>query len=107
MLLSSTLIAIFALSALINGGQIPVVDGVIGGVSSPGAHDFKNLARAASTPRTPGKLRVLENSGVCGGVIQFEFVAIPCYSHISQKLRLVSIRLPDMVTWLRIRASGL
>jgi hypothetical protein len=66
MVLSSTLIAIFALPALINGGQIPVVGGVIGGVPSPGAHDFKNLAGAASAPRTPGKLRVVENSGVCG-----------------------------------------
>jgi len=46
-----------------------VVDGVIDGVPSPGAHNFKNLARAvsgnASTPPTPGKLRVVENSGVC------------------------------------------
>ena len=75
MFLSFTLVAIvFALPALINGGQIPVVDGVIGGVPpvpGPGAHEFKNLASAvpgnASTPRTPGKLRVVENSGVCGG----------------------------------------
>jgi hypothetical protein len=69
MLLGSTLFAIFSLPALINGGQIPVLDGVVGGVPSPGAHDFKNLAEAASTPRSPGKLRVVENSGVCGGVI--------------------------------------
>jgi hypothetical protein len=70
MLLISALAAIFALPTLINGGQIPVVDGVIGGVPSPGAHNFKNLAGAvssnASTPPTPGKLRVVENSGVCG-----------------------------------------
>ncbi|KAF8500344.1 alpha/beta-hydrolase [Russula emetica] len=69
MLLSSTFVALFALPALINGGQIPVIDGVIGGVSSPGAHNFKNLAGAVSsntsTPLTPGKLRVVENSGVC------------------------------------------
>lgn len=70
MLLSSTLAAIFTLSALINGGQIPVVDGVIGGVPSgpPGASNFKNLATGdALTPPTPGKLRVVEKSGVCGG----------------------------------------
>ena len=69
MFLSSTLIATFALPILINGGPIPDADGVIGGVPSPRADDFRNLARAASTPRTPGKLRVVENSGVCGGVI--------------------------------------
>jgi hypothetical protein len=63
-----TLVAIFALPVLINGDQ-PAVDGVVGDVPSPGAHDFKNLAGAASTSRTPGKLRVVENSGVCGGVI--------------------------------------
>ena len=107
MVLSSTLIAIFALPALINGGQIPAVDGVTGGVPSSGAHDFKNLAGATSTPRTPGKLRVVENSGVCGALISFEIVTIPCHSHFWQKLHLVSIRPPDMVTWLRIRASGL
>jgi hypothetical protein len=79
MLLSSTLVAIFALPALINGGQIPVVDGVIGGVPSPGAHDFKSLAGAisanTSTPPTPGKLRVVEKSGVCGGL--FVYYASP------------------------------
>lgn len=68
MLLSSTLVGIFALPALINGGQIPVVDGVIGGIPSPSAHGFKNLAGATSAPRTPGNLRVVENSGICGGI---------------------------------------
>jgi hypothetical protein len=71
MLLSSTLIAILALPSLVNGGQAPAVGGIIGGVSSPGAHDFEILAAAASTPQTPGKLRVVENSGVCGEVIYF------------------------------------
>jgi len=75
MLLHSVLITIYALPALIRGKQIPVVDGVVGGVPSPGARNFKNLARDvsgnASTPPTPGKLRVVENSGVCGGVILF------------------------------------
>jgi hypothetical protein len=83
MLLCSTLVGIFALPALINGGQIPVVDGVIGGVPSPGAHTFKNLAGAvsgnASTPPTPGKLRVVEKSGVCGG--PFRLLRIPFHTH--------------------------
>ena len=75
MLFCSALVTILALPALISGDQVSAVDsdGVIGGVPS-GARDFKNLARAASgdasTP-IPGKLRVVENSGVCGGVILF------------------------------------
>jgi hypothetical protein len=72
MLLSSTvtLVAIFALPALIYGGQVPVVDGVTGGVPY-GAHDYTNPAGVTSTLPllTPGKLRVVENSGVCGEVI--------------------------------------
>ncbi|KAI0271165.1 serine carboxypeptidase [Russula aff. rugulosa BPL654] len=68
MLFYSALVTILALPALISGDQIPAVDGVIGGVPS-GAHNSKNLARAvsrdASTQPTPGKLRVVENSGVC------------------------------------------
>ncbi len=71
MLLRSTVrvVAMFALPALISGSPFPVVP------RRRDAHGFKNLARAvsadASTPRTPGKLRVVENSGVCGGVIQY------------------------------------
>jgi hypothetical protein len=112
MLFRSALVTILASPALIRGGQIPAVDGVIGGVPSSGARNFKNLGRAvsgdASTPPTPGKLRVVEKSGVCGG--SFCLLRIPfhnSYSHSRKKLRQVSIRLPDMVTWLRIRPSGL
>jgi hypothetical protein len=87
MLLSSTLVAIFALPALINGGQIPVIDGVIGGVPSPGAHNLKNLEGAvsasASTPLTPGKLRVVEKSGVCGG--SFCLLPIPSIFTLSEE----------------------
>ncbi|KDR77527.1 hypothetical protein GALMADRAFT_138623 [Galerina marginata CBS 339.88] len=48
------------------GGQIPVVDGVIGGV--PG--DFSEflevpLPKVQNVVTTPGKLRVVENSGIC------------------------------------------
>ncbi|OCH87134.1 serine carboxypeptidase [Obba rivulosa] len=48
-------------------GQIPVVNGVLGGVPSPVSSapaKVKAAAVASSTP-TPGKLRVVENSGVC------------------------------------------
>jgi hypothetical protein len=83
MLFRSALVAILALPALINGNQIPTLDGVIGGVPSPGAHNFKNLAGAvsgnASTPPTPGKLRVVENSGVCGE--SFCLLRIPFHIH--------------------------
>jgi hypothetical protein len=110
MLFYSALATILALPALISGDQIPAVDGVIGGVPS-GAHNSKNLARAvsrdASTQPTPGKLRVVENSGVCGRVISFLIMHPLSYSHFWQKLHLVSIRLPDMVIYLRIRAYGL
>jgi len=81
MLLRSTLVAMFALPPLISGGQIPVVNGTIGGVPHGyDALDSKNLAEAvsssdASTPRTPGKLRVVENSGVCGVVILFRYAS--------------------------------
>ena len=71
MLLHSTLVVIFALPTLISGSLFrrPV---------GRDAHDFKYLARAdtgdASTPpaRTPGMLRVVENSGVCGAVVSFD-----------------------------------
>lgn len=49
------------------GGQIPVVDGVIGGVPSDDSFtDFVNLPKGISNATTPGKLRVVENSGICG-----------------------------------------
>jgi hypothetical protein len=87
MLPSFTLVAIFALPQLINGGQIPVVDGVIGGVSAPGANNFKNLAGEvsdiASTPPTPGKLRIVEKSGVCGE--SFCLLSIPFHIHTPRR----------------------
>ncbi len=50
-------------------GQIPTVDGILGGVPTTipdtfRAADALPLGVAATTP---GKLRVVENSGVCGG----------------------------------------
>ncbi|KAF8480363.1 alpha/beta-hydrolase [Russula ochroleuca] len=70
MLLPSVFVAIVALPALISGGQIPVVNGVIGGVPSPDSCKFKTPKEAFSNYAappvpTPGKLRVVENSGVC------------------------------------------
>ena len=92
MLLRSTLVAVFALPALISGSL----------VRRPGAdaRDFRSLPRSVSadalTRRTPGKLRVVENSGVCGRVVLF--VTHPLsYPLFWQKLRRVSIRLRDTV----------
>src|SRR5882762_3549615 len=45
--------------------QVPVVEGVIGGVSSA-QQLLAHIPSPAKTPSTPGKLRVTENSGVCG-----------------------------------------
>ncbi|KAF8072010.1 serine carboxypeptidase [Lyophyllum atratum] len=51
------------------GGQMPVIDGVIGGVTSSShakSFETKILSNAATNvTTTPGKLRVVENSGVC------------------------------------------
>jgi hypothetical protein len=52
----------------VHAGQIPVVDGVTGGVPSgvklAAVTKVANPVPQATT--TPGKLRVTENSGVCG-----------------------------------------
>ena len=46
------------------GGQIPVVNGVIGGTEVVAGDKFK-VADLVPAATTPGKLRVVENSGVC------------------------------------------
>jgi hypothetical protein len=52
------------------GGQVPVVDGVIGGVrntkTSASFVDLMPQVASTSATITPGKLRVVENSGICG-----------------------------------------
>ena len=70
MLLLSVLALAFVLPTVVIG-KIPVVDGVIGGVRSSDlskvkTRAFKDAVNANATARTPGKLRVVENSGVCG-----------------------------------------
>lgn len=51
--------------------QIPVVDGVIGGVPGPDfdLSQFLEVPKIANVVTTPGKLRVVENSGICGQYI--------------------------------------
>ena len=59
-----------------SGGQIPVVDGVLGGVSSTARPKLK-VASASTTPNTPGQLRVVENSGVCGEfIVDWAFIPL-------------------------------
>lgn len=54
-------------------GQIPIVDGVIGGV--PKTTNKVKPAVLSNAAITPGKLRFKENSGICGE----SFLAIQCY----------------------------
>lgn len=58
------------LPTLAKCGQVPVVDGVIGGVphlsvSQKAANLLAEPLRVTNTT-TPGKLRFVENSGICG-----------------------------------------
>ncbi|KJA15644.1 hypothetical protein HYPSUDRAFT_48173 [Hypholoma sublateritium FD-334 SS-4] len=52
---------------VVYSGQIPVVDGVIGGVPGPDSNFVELLAvpQVVDVVTTPGKLRVVENSGIC------------------------------------------
>ncbi|KAL0563610.1 hypothetical protein V5O48_018453, partial [Marasmius crinis-equi] len=63
MLLSSFLGLLFASQAL--SRQIPIVDGVIGGVPSSDSKFVVDQAEPAPQATTPGALRVTQNSGVC------------------------------------------
>jgi carboxypeptidase C (cathepsin A) len=68
MLLRTVLVTIFALPALISGNQFPIFNGAVGGVLSPGIQDCKSSKAIFSNiapTLTPGKLRVVENSGIC------------------------------------------
>ncbi|KAG5722929.1 Carboxypeptidase S1 [Termitomyces sp. T112] len=47
------------------GGQVPLVDGVLGGVPKPSSLKPQVLEQASTAATTPGALRVTENSGVC------------------------------------------
>ncbi|KAG5725635.1 hypothetical protein E4T56_gene1747, partial [Termitomyces sp. T112] len=57
-------LAVFPVIGVI-GGQVPVVDGVLGGVPKPSSLKPHVLEQASTAATTPGALRVTENSGVC------------------------------------------
>lgn len=62
----ASIIALLPVTGVL-GGQIPVVGGVIGGVpSASSAKEFISFPQVLSNVTTPGKLRVVENSGICG-----------------------------------------
>jgi hypothetical protein len=68
MLILSLLCAALPLSRVL-AGQIPEVDGILGGVphkSSPARRSAPPLGGHNASSVIPGKLRVMENSGVCG-----------------------------------------
>jgi hypothetical protein len=75
MLVRSAFILAFALPALVSG-KIPLMDGVIRGFRSADASEVNTLKGSESVTanapaRTLGKLRVVENSGICGRCILF------------------------------------
>lgn len=65
-LASATLSFLHVLVAVsyVSAGQIPVISGTIGGVSTS-PHLQKVDAAVVPAATTPGKLRIVENSGVC------------------------------------------
>jgi hypothetical protein len=69
--LAAALLALTPLAAL--AGQIPVVDGVIGGVPATGpSPDPRPATRPSTAAAAAGSLRVTENSGVCGEFIRLD-----------------------------------
>ncbi|KDR77526.1 hypothetical protein GALMADRAFT_245687 [Galerina marginata CBS 339.88] len=67
MLFSASLIFAFLVAGSVDASQIPVVGGILGGVpdTRPPASLRRPTLLAPATSSTPGKLRVVENSGVC------------------------------------------
>lgn len=63
----AALLAILPLSAF--AGQIPVVDGVLGGVPSS-KPNTKQALKPSTAAAAAGYLRVTENSGICGVLIK-------------------------------------
>jgi hypothetical protein len=69
----TALLTILAIPTLINAKQVPFVDDTIRGAPFLGAINRTSIKEAAAvggaSTTTPGKLRVVENSGVCGTCI--------------------------------------
>lgn len=67
----ATLLALLPIAVL--GGQVPVIDGVYGGVPSTLPKTL-TATKASTAAAAAGSLRVTENSGVCGTQIHSAFV---------------------------------
>jgi hypothetical protein len=83
MLLLFVLITVSVFPGLISGTQFPTINGVIGGVPSSDARTSKILSASGAfandaSPTTPGKLRVVENSGVCGAFVFHTTYPLSC-----------------------------
>lgn len=99
----------------VSAGQVPVVDGVIGGVRTSDS-TAKNLEALASDVRsttpTPGALRVTENSGICGechpleGIFRVGSVNDKSQRCYPQRPQRAFIKHQDMVTFPRTKVSG-
>ena len=76
----SLILSLLSLWHGVLGGQIPEVNGVLGGVSTTTRNDRQQeLLESARAERTPGKLRgVVENSGVCGWLVLSLLYDSPC-----------------------------
>jgi hypothetical protein len=63
-----SLLLLASATVTVSAGQIPSVNGVIGGVPENVAHktSFKAVEEPSKLATTPGKLRIVENSGLCG-----------------------------------------
>lgn len=64
MLFKSSLLVLLGAAAA-SARQVPIVDGVVGGVPDFDTKIVQADAAVATFATTPGKLRVVENSGVC------------------------------------------
>ncbi|KAI0945689.1 hypothetical protein AcW1_001851 [Taiwanofungus camphoratus] len=66
-MLSTVVVALLAALPVVPvlGGQVPVVDGVLGGVRTSRTQAVGTASQVSASATTPGKLRVTENSGVC------------------------------------------
>ena len=68
---------LFNLICFVSSKQIPVVDGVIGGVRTSTKQSATAPAPQVSGKPVAGKLRYVENSGVCGRVSEMHHTRLP------------------------------
>ena len=95
-----------SLGLLACAGQIPVVDGVIGGVPTTKINVESSLPQpqVSGTP-VAGKLRFIKDSGVCGQLFASSLGSSDL-TDCGQRRHRVSFRHQDMRISLRLRACG-